>query len=265
MKRFLGAFWAVVLVAAGLVSPSRADQPVRVRVITYNIHHGEGTDGQFDLPRIARVIQQFEPDLVALQEVDVKTARSGGVDQAAELGKLTGMNVAFGKAMDYSGGQYGEAILSRYPLQSTKNYALPFTEGREPRAAISARVRLGESGPEILFVGTHLEHADAALRLRQAQHLARELAAVEGVPALLTGDLNAVPDSPPMRALLRSWADAGADHPAPTCPAAAPTARIDYILFRPADRWRVVEYRVIEEKVASDHRPVAAVLELKSK
>src|SRR5687768_15481548 len=75
--------------------------PLRLRVLTYNIHHGEGVDGRLDLERIARVITAEEPDLVALQEVDVKTRRTGGVDQAAELARLTGMHFAFGKAIDY--------------------------------------------------------------------------------------------------------------------------------------------------------------------
>lgn len=72
-----------------------------LRVLTYNIHHGEGTDGKFDLDRIAKLISAQEPDLVALQEIDVKTARASGVDQAAKLAKLTGMHYAFGRFMKY--------------------------------------------------------------------------------------------------------------------------------------------------------------------
>src|SRR5688572_3660564 len=83
----------------------------RLRVLTYNIHHGEGTDARFDLERLARIIREARPDLVALQEVDRRTRRASGVDQAAELGRLTGMNVVFGKAMDHDGGEYGQAIL----------------------------------------------------------------------------------------------------------------------------------------------------------
>src|SRR5437867_2636498 len=80
-----------------------ANPPVRVRVLTYNIHHGEGRDGEFDMPRLARVITNVQPDLVGLQEVDVGTSRASGVDQLSELAQLTGMHGQFGKAMDYKG------------------------------------------------------------------------------------------------------------------------------------------------------------------
>jgi len=81
--------------------------------MTYNIHHGRGADGEINLERIAEVITRAKPDLVALQEVDVKTRRSGGVDQAAKLGELTGMSHFFAEAMPFQGGGYGNAVLSR--------------------------------------------------------------------------------------------------------------------------------------------------------
>src|SRR4051812_5905020 len=86
--------------------PARADEPAkppppRIRVMTYNTHHGEGTDRKLDLPRIARIISDSKADLVALQEVDSMTKRTNGVDQTAEYAKLTGLHGVFGKAMDY--------------------------------------------------------------------------------------------------------------------------------------------------------------------
>src|SRR5688572_12746619 len=113
LRRVLGlvalAFYAAVAAPAlGQSGPAPdSNTPLRLRVLTYNIHHAEGTDGKLDLARIARVIHEQQPDLVALQEVDVKTRRTGGVDQAAELAKLTGMHVAFGKGIDFQGGEYG--------------------------------------------------------------------------------------------------------------------------------------------------------------
>ena len=103
-----------------------------LRVLTYNIHHGEGTDGKFDLDRIAKLISAQEPDLVALQEIDVKTARASGVDQAAKLAKLTGMHYAFGRFMKYDGGEYGQMVLSKHPILRQLNLRLP--DGHEPRA-----------------------------------------------------------------------------------------------------------------------------------
>lgn len=253
--------WLAAVSYLVLLSSVRAADPPRVRVLTYNIHHGEGTDGKLDLPRIANVIKQVAPDVVALQEVDKSTRRSQGVDQAAELGKLTGMHHAFGQAMDYAGGEYGEALLSKYPLSDVQVHELPFTPDCEPRSAIAARIRLGETGPEFIFVGTHLEHAKATLRLCQSNKLNPILVAKNALPTILAGDLNDVPESPTIRVLKSRWKDASEERPAPTWPSDRPTKKIDYVLFRPEDVLRVVEQRVVAEPTASDHRPLLVVLE----
>lgn len=110
------------LLAAGFqIVPRAAASPTpAIRILTYNIHHGEGSDGVFDLPRLARVIASADPDLVALQEVDEKTERSGGVSQVSELGRLTGLRPVFGEAMPFDSGGYGVAVLSRWPVVSVQ-------------------------------------------------------------------------------------------------------------------------------------------------
>ncbi len=243
------------------IVPALAGPPQQVRVLSYNIHHGAGTDGRLDLERIAAVIRAQKPDLVALQEVDVKTGRTGRVDQAAVLAKLTGMHGFFGPAMDYDGGQYGDAVLSRWPLLESKNHPLPKDTGTEPRTAVAVRVRLGKNGPEVWFASTHLEHTADGPRVAQARQINRSLVRDDEVPAILAGDMNAVPGSPPMKTLLEHWTDATAKAPRPTWPSKNPRVKIDYVLFRPAEAWRVVETRVIDEPVASDHAPLLVVLE----
>ena len=89
---------ALVMASVGCADAPEA-APVTVRVMSYNIHHGEGTDGAFDYERIAAVVNAWKPDLVALQEVDVGTRRARGVDQAARLAVLTGLHHAYGAAM----------------------------------------------------------------------------------------------------------------------------------------------------------------------
>ena len=84
-----------------------------MKVMTYNIHHGEGTDGVIDLPRIAGVIRAVNPQIVLLQDVDRGTRRAGEVDQAEELAKLLGWHHVFGEAMPLEGGSYGEAVPQR--------------------------------------------------------------------------------------------------------------------------------------------------------
>ncbi len=238
--------------------------PLTVRVLSYNIHHGEGVDGVFDLERLARVILTADPDLVALQEVDRTTTRSSGVDQAAELGRLTGMHAVFGKAMDHAGGGYGEAVLSRWPILKMDNHILPASEGNEPRAALTVRVEIGETGREIIFIGTHLDHTrDPTDRKAQALRINEVFLSESRLPMILVGDLNAQPESEPIGILLEVWSDAAIGNPEPTSPSEGPTRRIDYVLFRPADAWRVVEVRVLDEEIASDHRPLLVVLELR--
>ena len=123
----LAVVWTLFNAAAlcCLISESSAqsDEPTTrptLRVLTYNIHHGEAMDRKFDYERLANTISRLKPDVVALQEVDNQTKRASGVDQAAELGKRLKMNHVFGNALYHSDGQYGEAVLSRFPLENVK-------------------------------------------------------------------------------------------------------------------------------------------------
>ena len=241
---------SVVLLFLVPVARAQDDRP-RLRVLTYNIHHGEAMDGKFDYERLAGVIKSLHPDIVALQEVDRGTERASGVDQAALLEELTGMKSVFGSALVYQGGEYGEALLSRWPLDQIRTYHLPFEPQQEPRTALAARITPDNGLPRFVFVGTHLDHTEEATRLEQTQRLNRVLPAAGGPPILLAGDLNARPGSAPMEELFAErWIDA-----------IAPQSRIDYVLFRNGDPWKVVEVQIVDETVVSDHRPVLAILE----
>ena len=99
------------------------NQNLRLRILSYNIHHAEGVDGKLDVPRIAQVILSVDPDLVALQEVDKNTIRTGKVNQDIELSRLTKMNSVFGSNITFQGGQYGNAILSKFPIIKNKNWS----------------------------------------------------------------------------------------------------------------------------------------------
>jgi endonuclease/exonuclease/phosphatase family metal-dependent hydrolase len=232
--------------------------PLQLRILTFNIHHGEGADGKLDLERIASVIRQVKPDLIALQEVDDRAQRSGQIDQATELGRLTRMNHVFGKAMDYQGGAYGQAILSRWPIQQHSVHQLPQKAGREPRIALVATIR-PKANVEVRFSSTHLDHALEEIRRAQVEEINRIFG--DGVPAILGGDFNATPESQSMEAIFRFWQNASGTNVAPTFPAAGPRKIIDYILLRPVGQWKIVEARVLPEAAASDHRPVFAIVE----
>ncbi|MFT6041711.1 MAG: endonuclease/exonuclease/phosphatase family metal-dependent hydrolase [Gammaproteobacteria bacterium] len=255
MKRHLALLAALSLFA----SCASVDDEHRkgVAVLSYNIHHGEGTDGVFDLERLARVIRESGAELVALQEVDQNTGRAGGLDQTAELARLTGMYGVFGAAMPYDGGSYGEAVLSRWPILKVTTLSLSAAPDHEPRAALVIEVH-PPGKRRLSFVGTHLDHTkDESDRVRQATEL-HDLLGDGSLPTLLVGDLNATPESAPMQVLLSAgWTPADPTH-MPTYPSDAPTKKIDWILRSPGDSGQLTDAEVLHEPIASDHCPYRA-------
>jgi endonuclease/exonuclease/phosphatase family metal-dependent hydrolase len=239
-----------------------ADGNLRLRVLSYNIHHGEGVDGKLDLPRIAGAIKSVKPDLVALQEVDLGTERTNKVDQGAELARLTGMNVVFGGNIRYQGGDYGNAVLSRLPISRHKNHPLPNFDDGEQRGVLQVEVELPDGYGTLLFLATHLDHRSGDReRVASAKAINELVAESKDQPAVLAGDLNDVPDSRTLGEFGTVWTQAN-ENALPTIPVDRPTKQIDFILFRPAERWKAVEVVVLDEAVASDHRAIFAVLEL---
>jgi endonuclease/exonuclease/phosphatase family metal-dependent hydrolase len=237
-------------------------RPLRLRVLTYNIHHGEGVDGRLDLERIAGVINAVEPDVVALQEVDRNVRRTASIDQPAELARLTKLQVVFGANIDLEGGEYGNAVLSRCPIRSHTNHKLPRFDDGEQRGALEVEIELPGGRSPLLFLTTHLDHRrDARERLASAEAINKFVAAQPDRPALLAGDLNAVPDSRVLAACASEWIR-GNREILPTVPVGQPSRQIDYVLFRPERRWSVIEARVLDEAIASDHRALLVVLEL---
>ncbi|HUK35157.1 MAG TPA: endonuclease/exonuclease/phosphatase family protein [Vicinamibacterales bacterium] len=259
MRRFL---FVLALLSAGEALHSQSAPPT-VRVLTYNIHHGEGVDGLIDLPRLASVVTGVHPDLVALQEVDQATQRVGGLNELSELARLTGMHSVFGKAMDFLGGEYGVAVLSRWPVVRSHNDPLPTVTDREPRTALTIEVNVGVHGPRIEFTCTHLDQGrDPENRLAQARSLNAQLVRDDGAATILAGDMNARPGSDVMTLFDEYWTNPLADDPVQPPPAnERPRLRVDYVLARPTMGWHVIESRILDEAVASDHRPVLVVLE----
>jgi len=253
---------------------SQGEEAHSIRVLCYNIHYGQGNDGVYDIARLAKVIEATKPDLVALQEIDVMVERSGRVHQIRELGKLTGMASRYGPTQHYQGGLYGNGVLSRLPILDVVIQPLPYTESTEelvtyPRAAIAVTVEAPDGKP-LRFVSTHFQHNLEPDRIEQAKAINRLFVDDEegDLRTILAGDMNALPDSEPIAILLKDWEiakdEGSADGIAPTAPAKAPRSRIDYILTRKRDKLSVSEAKVIDEKMASDHLPVFAVIELRA-
>ena len=235
--------------------------PRPLRAATYNIHRAEGTDGVLDVDRIARVLRELGADVVGLQEVDIGTERSERANQALELAGLLGMHPAFGGFMDYQGGRYGMAILSRFPIASVRSFELP--EGNEPRVALLVDVRLPDDSL-LLVANVHFDWVDDdRYRFAQATALADHLRTIER-PYVLLGDFNDVPGSRTLElfdGFLRAAEKPGEDRS--TWPSMQPEVEIDHVLCAPPTAWGVGDVRVVDEPLASDHRPVVVDLLLR--
>ncbi|MCK5738018.1 endonuclease/exonuclease/phosphatase family protein, partial [bacterium] len=177
-----------------------------------------------------------------------------------ELARLTGMRAFFGSSMPFDGGQYGNAILTNLTVEMVQTLPLP----GEPRSALCATLKktLADS-TEIgfTFMATHLD-TKADPRLAAVPLIENYFSPDSAKPAIIAGDLNATPGSLTMQEFQQTWHNAtSSENALNTYPVVNPEKQIDYILYRPENQWRVLETRVVEETVASDHRPILAVLE----
>lgn len=264
MKRKWLALGICVLGLLGLSDGYSDDRPLRI--LCYNIHYGQGNDGEYDLERLAEVIKKSKPDLVALQEVDVVVERSGKVHQAQRLSELTGMEVRYGPTQHYQGGLYGNAVLTKLPILDVLIHPLPYTEATPekttyPRGAIAVTVE-GPNGKPLRFISTHFQHNVEEDRVAEAKAINQLFAGDDTMPTILAGDMNALPEAEPVQVLLKKWKIAGEEPLAPTAPSKKPRSRIDYIFYRPEAKFEVIEAHVVDEPMASDHCPVYAELKI---
>lgn len=256
-----------------MTTPTTAAQPgpsrTTVTVMSFNIHHGQGTDGVVDLARIARVIRASGAGIAGLQEVDRHFAqRSNRADQAAELAELLGWHVAYGANIDLDPSapgrprsQYGNAVLSRYPIARGQNTHLFRSPGQEQRGLLHTEVDL--PGVRLHVYVTHLDPFSETDRVQQAQQVVELVG--DKCPAVLLGDFNAHPQTPEMgrlrTALTDTWTVATGGRPPGTHPADAPAARIDYIFTSQQLTAAWTSLRS-DDPAASDHLPVVSQLVL---
>jgi endonuclease/exonuclease/phosphatase family metal-dependent hydrolase len=235
---------------------TRSAPATQLSVVSYNIRHGAGVDDRIDLPRTAAVLRALAPDLVGLQEVDHRVRRSGGVAQADSLGALLGMHAAFGAFMPYQGGEYGLAILSRHPIVRATPVRLP--DGNEPRVALVAEIARPD-GDTIVAINVHFDWVDNdTLRYAQARALTGVLDTISR-PWIILGDFNDQPGSRTLALFVERAMEARKPSNARfTFSSTEPTKEIDFIFAAPARAWEPARATVIDERVASDHRPVQA-------
>lgn len=238
-----------------------------LKFMTYNIHIGNPPSQPsdvVDMERIAKVINDVKPDFVALQEVDRFTDRSGkNLDQAAKLAELTSMYYQFFKSIDRSNGEYGLAVLSKYPIIESKQVALPFVAGTgaEMRTAGWVRVKLADDR-DFVFGTVHLDQIADANRELQSRELLKAMKSDQKYPIVIGGDFN-MNQSNNVWDLLRVIFEVPCTNCPSTHSAIKPTTSIDYLLLNQTatEIFQVKNYATYPETYASDHLPV--VMELK--
>lgn len=238
-----------------------AESPVSLRVMTYNIHHGRGMDGEVNLERIARVITAENPDIVALQEVDRGVERTGRRDLPGELAALTGMHAFFERNITYQGGDYGNAILTRLPVVKEENIHLRMIREGEQRGVV--RMVLAAGGREIVLMNTHIDYRpDDEERLLNVEQFKEIAATGDDRPTIIVGDFNDRPGSRThgmMKEMFTdAWETAGKGDGF-TFRSDRPDRRIDYV-------WVAGDIKVlnawIPQTLASDHLPLVVDLEV---
>jgi endonuclease/exonuclease/phosphatase family metal-dependent hydrolase len=258
----VGSKFLFVFICAFLWFPLTAHAKKTLRVMTYNIHVGVGMDKKLDLQRIADVINRERPDLVGLQEVDRNVRRTEGKDEIVELANMTRMEFAFAPNLDYQGGKYGVAILSRWPIKNTVHRMFENKREAERRGMLKVEIEIDKK--IVHFVTTHLDYQFEDGRLFETEQLMRYLQDAKG-PLIVVADLNDIPDGSAYK-LMRTkfddaWVTSRAKGDGFSYPADKPVKRIDHIFYRTGDRVRAKKAWVVET-LASDHIPVVAELEI---
>lgn len=249
---FLSIFSLVLFHAGAQTFPQRENTH---RLMSYNIHHGEGMDGKIDIERIGKLIIDINPEVVGLQEVDSVVVRSGNIDILQLLSEQTGMYATFGYSILHDGGKYGNGILTREKPIAVKKIALP--GAKEARTALIVEL------DKYVVVNTHLSLTNEE-RLESVK-IITDAVEIYDKPIFLMGDLNATPDSEPITFLQDKW-QILSNPKQLTSPSVNPRSTIDYILGYTAKGETYAKYRahVIDEQVASDHRPLFVDIRLKT-
>lgn len=266
-NRFHYFILILLVVCAGWLSPDNVTGTViakgedTLRILTYNVHRCNPPGTKIiDIAAIANVVKQSKADVVALQEIDVNTVRSGkDIHEAEEIAKACGMYVCFGKAIDFSGGAYGVAILSKYPIAAVQNHLLPKDADpkTEQRTLLMAEIKISDK-KKFNFASTHLDVENEANRVLQINEI-KKMANAVSIPFFIGGDFNDIENSKAIQSFDQHF-QRSCKTCAPTFPQDIPTTTIDFIAFhkKHAKGIKTIRHEVLEEKYASDHRPVLA-------
>lgn len=230
------------------------EQQHLIKVMTYNIHRGINKNNQLDLDGIAEVIKGTDPDIVALQEVERFSIRTGFKDQIKYLADKLSMNYAYGKSINILNGQYGNAILSKYPVEEYEVKPLPSEV--ENRTLLQAVLNI--NGSRISIYNTHLG-LNRDERDKQVTEIMNITSTKEKF--ILAGDFNSAPDK--LGAVTRRLKDSASydekNYERPTFENEDIAERIDYVFA--SHEFSIMGYEVLKSE-ASDHYPVISILKV---
>lgn len=236
----------IFLVLFSVGSPAQT-----VKLLNMNIRMSGQMTG-YDAAPFANYIRQHDPDFITLQEVDFKTERNGKKDFTTELAAELGYFAAFGAAITYQEGEYGVAILSKYPIEKISNNRLTGNpaEMKELRTVLYIDVVEPQSKQKLRIAVTHLDHSTDGVRTTMVQQLNGVVGAM--IPTLLAGDFNAKPNESAITTGMASWQRICNNYA--TFPSSSPSSKIDYIFGKPAGEWTVTSFRVLSDVTAmTDH------------
>ncbi|AQS41905.1 MAG: Endonuclease/Exonuclease/phosphatase family protein [Candidatus Tokpelaia hoelldobleri] len=248
-----------------------------LKIATYNIGKNEIADDVTDFTALNTAIKNIGADVITLSEIDNKTARSKKVDQLKAIAEANGLYYAFGKALDFDGGEYGVGILSRYAITHSQTIRLPSGEA-EQRVVLLAQISKPGFDSPLIIMATHLDwKKDPAIRLEQVRHIlevsigdvSSDFKDISSSIKLLAGDFNSVRNERPLKEIEyffnpvrkdgvddRSW------------PAVNPAIDIDHIFTFKGQKWTIKNLEIPHDNEnfmwssVSDHLPVIAELEL---
>ncbi len=260
--------------AASSINSCKSNDTGIFRIMTYNVHSCIGMDGQLSVDRIARVIARYNPDVVALQELDVGRKRTFKLDQAQAIADELEMNHHFHPSLIVDEEKYGNAIFSRYPVHLVKSGQLPKHPGKdklELRGALWVEVSTPDQ--KLQIINTHLGLD------KQERHLQiNDLLGVDWLnhedcssPKILCGDFNMLPQSSIYQTIKDKYNDAHvvSKNNCPECSGRTwfgklPVGRIDYVFV--SSQFNVINTRIPRNSLtrkASDHLPLIADLKIK--
>lgn len=231
-----------------------------IRVLSINTRMSGQMVGYSATP-FADYIRQYDPDFIMLQEVDYRTARNGLKDFTTELSSELGLFSAFGYALQYTQGEYGVAILSKYPIEKIANTQLigNAAEMKEKRTVLYIDAIIPATNVKIRLAVTHLDHSTDGVRQSMVQQLNSAIGA--SIPTLLTGDFNAKPSETAISVGMASWQRICNNFA--TYPASSPSSKIDYIFAKPSGSWTVKSYQVLTNTTTiTDHCALLTDVEL---